>query len=147
MIKDLATYERAPEAVDATEAMVADLLFGGTTSTSGLPACFAHVVEHEAATSGYRLGGFALWNLKVSTWRGRYGIYLEDLYVRPELRGLGYGSALMQTLIDECAKKGYPRFEWSVLDWNEPSIAFYRSLGATPLEEWTTWRLEVPLEG
>jgi GNAT superfamily N-acetyltransferase len=85
--------------------------------------------------------GFALWFLNFSTWRGVHGIYLEDLYVRPEARGAGHGRALLTELARLCVERGYGRLEWSVLDWNEPSIGFYRALGALPQDEWTVFRL------
>ena len=85
--------------------------------------------------------GFALWFLNFSTWRGVHGIYLEDLYVRPEHRGRGYGASLLAELARVCVERGFARLEWSVLDWNEPAIAFYRTLGSVPMEEWTVHRL------
>jgi GNAT superfamily N-acetyltransferase len=85
--------------------------------------------------------GFALWHLTFSTWRGRAGIWLEDLFVRPGARGSGLGKALLQELAQICTARGYGRLEWWVLDWNEPAIGFYRSLGAEPQEDWTTFRL------
>jgi GNAT superfamily N-acetyltransferase len=83
----------------------------------------------------------ALWFLNFSTWRGVHGIYLEDVFVRPEHRGQGLGRALLVELARECVRRGYARLEWAVLDWNEPAIGFYRSLGAEPQNEWTTFRL------
>jgi GNAT superfamily N-acetyltransferase len=83
----------------------------------------------------------ALWFLNFSTWLGRNGLYLEDLYVRPELRGSGYGTRLLSTLAQECVANDYGRLEWWVLDWNEPALAFYRSLGAVPMDEWTVHRV------
>ena len=82
-----------------------------------------------------------MWFLNFSTWLGKHGIYLEDLFVRPTARGTGLGKALLQTLIDIARERGYGRVEWSVLDWNTPAQDFYRSMGATPNDEWTTWRL------
>jgi len=140
LIRDLAAYEREPEAATATDDQLHDLLFGGATHPARVPGTYCFVIEHHRADR--HLAGMALWNLRVSTWRGAYGIYLEDLYVRPELRGLGYGRRLLERLVEECRSRGYPRLEWSVLDWNTPAIDFYRALGALPLEEWTTWRLE-----
>jgi GNAT superfamily N-acetyltransferase len=101
---------------------------------------FAHVAEHRDAAPP-EVAGFALWFLNFSTWTGRHGIYLEDLYVRPELRGCGYGTALLGELARLCVERGYARLEWSVLDWNEPAIAFYRALGAVPMDGWTVHRL------
>ncbi|MGN6330726.1 MAG: GNAT family N-acetyltransferase [Motilibacteraceae bacterium] len=137
MVRELADYEREPDAVEATEEQLRAALFGEH------PAVFAHVVEHpdrDARAEG-RLAGFALWFRNFSTWLGRHGVYLEDLYVRPEHRGRGYGKALLQTLAQVCVDHGYGRLEWWVLDWNESAIGFYRSLGAEPMEEWTTFRI------
>jgi len=134
MVRELAEYERAAHEVLATEEQFHQALFGPQ------PSVFAHVVEHDAG-DGRRLGGFALWFLNFSTWLGRNGLYLEDLYVRPELRGSGYGKALLSTLAAECIDKGYGRLEWWVLDWNEPALGFYRSLGAIPMDEWTVHRV------
>jgi len=133
MVRDLAEYERAPQEAIATEAQFEAALFGPE------PKVFAHVVEH--ADGGHRLGGFALWFLNFSTWLGKHGLYLEDLYVRPELRGHGYGTALLATLARECVEQDYGRFEWWVLDWNEPALSFYRGIGAVPMDEWTVQRV------
>ena len=133
MVRDLAAYERMPDAVVATDQQFSDALFGHA------PTVFSHVVEHE--TDSHRLGGFALWFLNFSTWLGRNGIYLEDLYVRPEVRGHGYGKRLLAALARECVERDYGRLEWWVLDWNEPAIGFYRSLGAIPMDEWTVHRV------
>ena len=137
LVRELASYERAAAEVVATEADIAALLFGGNTP-HGSPAAFCHVVD---ADEPGLLAGFALWFLNASTWRGRHGIYLEDLYVGPQHRGRGYGRALMATLADICVDRGYDRFEWWVLDWNTPAIDFYRSLGAVGMQEWTVQRL------
>lgn len=136
LVCDLAEYEREPEAVVASEADFKEALFGAH------PAAFAHVAVHSEDTGGDTVAGFALWFRNFSTWTGRHGIYLEDLYVRPELRGRGYGRALLTELAAVCVERGYTRLEWSVLDWNKPSIEFYRSLGANPMEEWTVYRLD-----
>lgn len=133
MVRDLAEYEKALDEAVATEEQFQAALFGPD------PKVFAHVVEHES--EGHALGGFALWFLNFSTWLGQHGLYLEDLYVRPELRGSGYGAALLSTLARECVDKGYGRFEWWVLDWNEPALGFYRRLGAEPMDEWTVQRV------
>ncbi len=130
LVGELAAYERAPHEVTLTPADLHAALFGDQ------PAVFAHVAEHEG-----EVVGFAVWFRNFSTWRGRHGIYLEDLYVRPELRGRGYGRALLATLARLCVQRGYPRLEWWVLDWNDPAIGFYRALGARPMDEWTVWRL------
>jgi GNAT superfamily N-acetyltransferase len=130
MIRDLAEYERSLDQVTGTEDDVRRSLFGPE------PAVFAHVAEHEG-----RIGGFALWFLNYSTWRCQHGIYLEDLYVAPELRGLGLGRALLAELAALCVERGYGRLEWWVLDWNEPALGFYARIGAIPMDEWTVHRL------
>lgn len=130
LIHDLAVYEKEPDAVRNTVEGLEEALFGSS------PSIFAHVAEDDGG-----IQGFALWFLNYSTWEGVHGIYLEDLYVRPEARGAGHGKALLRTLAGIAAERGYARVEWSVLNWNEPSITFYRSLGALPQEEWTTFRL------
>jgi ribosomal protein S18 acetylase RimI-like enzyme len=140
LIHELAAYEREPDAVKNTVEALTEQLFGEN------PAIFAHVVEDagtdtDPADGAPRIAGFALWFLNYSTWEGTHGIYLEDLYVRPEARGLGYGKALLQELARIAVERGYARVEWSVLKWNEPSIGFYRGLGARPMEEWDTFRL------
>ncbi|MEU3184605.1 GNAT family N-acetyltransferase [Streptomyces sp. NPDC006923] len=131
MIRELAAYEKALDEARATEAQLHEALFGER------PAAFAHIAESEDGEPV----GFALWFLNFSTWRGVHGLYLEDLYVRPERRGGGHGKALLTELARICVERGYERLEWSVLDWNEPSIAFYRSLGARPQDGWTVFRL------
>lgn len=130
MIGELAAYERAPEAAQATGPQLTEALFGPQ------PAAFALIAEDGDAPVG-----FALWFRNFSTWTGTHGVYLEDLYVRPEARGGGHGKALLGALAEICVARGYERFEWSVLDWNEPSIGFYRSIGAQPMDEWTVFRL------
>jgi ribosomal protein S18 acetylase RimI-like enzyme len=134
LICDLAEYERARDQVEASPEQLHSVLFGAS------PAAFAHVAEI-STPDGPRVAGIALWFLNFSTWTGRHGIYLEDLYVRPEHRGGGHGRALLTELARICAERGYGRLEWSVLDWNEPSIGFYKSLGAAPMDEWTVHRL------
>ncbi|MEY9213660.1 GNAT family N-acetyltransferase [Thermobifida halotolerans] len=136
LVRDLAEYEREPEAATATEEDLATALFGAH------PAVFAHVAEHTAENGSTVVAGMALWFRNFSTWTGRHGIYLEDLYVRPEFRGLGYGRALLTELARVCVERGYTRLEWSVLDWNTPSIEFYRALGAVAMDEWTVYRLD-----
>ncbi|MCP9958420.1 MULTISPECIES: GNAT family N-acetyltransferase [Streptomyces] len=131
MIRDLAAYEKALHEVRATEEQLREALFGER------PAAYAHIAQDEDGEAV----GFALWFLNFSTWRGVHGIYLEDLYVRPEARGAGYGKALLRELARICVERGYERLEWSVLDWNTPSIDFYRALGARPQDEWTVYRL------
>ena len=136
LIEGLAEYEKEPDAVEATEADLHRSLFADT------PAVFAHVAEHTGEDGAQVTAGFALWFLTYSTWTGRHGIHLEDLYVRPEHRGLGHGFALLQNLAHMCAERGYRRLEWSVLDWNTPAIRFYESLGSVPMEGWTVRRLD-----
>ncbi|HJQ48184.1 MAG TPA: GNAT family N-acetyltransferase [Amycolatopsis sp.] len=129
LVHDLAAYEKAPAECRLDPSRLRTALFGDR------PAVFAHVAEQDG-----EIVGFALWFLNFSTWRGVHGIYLEDLYVRPELRGSGLGKALLATLAKECVDNGYGRLEWSVLDWN-PATGFYKSLGAIPMDEWTVYRL------
>ncbi|MEV3990642.1 GNAT family N-acetyltransferase [Streptomyces sp. NPDC049837] len=131
MVRELAEYEKALDEVRASEEQLREALFGER------PAAFAHIAETEEG----EVAGFALWFLNFSTWRGVHGVYLEDLYVRPELRGGGYGKALLRELARICVARGYERLEWSVLNWNTPSIDFYESLGARPQDEWTVYRL------
>lgn len=101
------------------------------------PSLFGHVAEVDGL-----LVGVAVWFRNFSTWRGRHGIYLEDLFVLPEHRGSGLGRELLAALARECVTQGYSRLEWAVLDWNTPSIDFYRLIGARPMDEWTVFRLE-----
>ena len=129
-IHALAVYERAPDAVDNTVEDLTATLFGPD------PRAFAHVVERDG-----QIVGIAVWFVTYSTWTGRHGVWLEDLFVLDSERGRGHGKALMKALAALCVERGYARFEWTVLDWNEPAIGFYRSLGVTPLSEWTTQRL------
>lgn len=131
LIRELADYERLADKVDATEAMVEAALFAPGATTRCLFA------EWDGA-----LAGQALWFANFSTFRGRSGLYLEDLYVRPAFRGRGIGRALLAHLARECAARGWPRMEWAVLDWNAPAIAFYRSLGAKLAEDWRLCRLD-----
>lgn len=131
MIHELAAYEREPDAVRNTPEKLSEALFGEN------PRVYAHMAENAAGD----VQGFALWFLNYSTWEGVHGIYLEDLYVTPDARGEGYGKALLQHLAATAVERGYARVEWSVLDWNEPSIDFYRSLGAEPMDGWSTFRL------
>lgn len=141
-IRELAQYERAAHEVLATEQDLRRDLFGhpdGYPDREPVrPAVFAHIAEDSDGSAV----GFALWFLNYSTWRGRYGIYLEDLYVMPSARRGGYGRALLTELARIAVERGYGRLEWSVLDWNEPALAFYKSLGARPQDEWTVQRLD-----
>ncbi|GGZ27039.1 GNAT family N-acetyltransferase [Streptomyces avidinii] len=131
MIRELAEYEKVPHEARATEEQLREALFGVR------PAVFAHVAETEEG----EVVGFAVWFLSFSTWRGVHGIYLEDLYVRPGVRGGGHGKALLRELARTCVERGYERLEWSVLDWNLSAIDFYRSVGAVSMDEWTVNRL------
>jgi len=131
LVRELATYEREPEAVVATEADLHAALFGPD------PAAGCQVAELDG-----RVVGFALWYRSFSTWLGKPGLWLEDLYVRPDARGTGIGKALLGSLAQICLERGWPRFEWWVLDWNTPAHGFYRSLGAKPEDEWTVWRVD-----
>ncbi|RAJ41367.1 L-amino acid N-acyltransferase YncA [Kitasatospora sp. SolWspMP-SS2h] len=135
MIRELAEYERALPEAKATEEQLHDALFGEH------PAVFGLIAESDDPEDAGEPVGFALWFRNFSTWRGTHGIYLEDLYVRPHKRGGGHGRALLTELARICVERGYQRLEWSVLDWNEPSIGFYKSLGAVPMDEWTVFRL------
>ena len=130
LIRELAEYERSLDEVVATQDLLASSLFGPE------PAVFAHVAEHEGSVVG-----FALWFLSYSTWLGTHGIYLEDLYVTPAMRGSGLGKALLAELAGICVQRGYGRLQWWVLDWNSAAIGFYRSLGAVAMDEWTVFRL------
>ncbi|TMU92458.1 GNAT family N-acetyltransferase [Streptomyces sp. DASNCL29] len=136
MIRELADYERTPQEAKATEEQLREALFGAH------PAVFALIAE-EAGGAGEPAGpvGFALWFRNFSTWTGTHGVYLEDLYVTPRARGGGHGKALLAELARICVERGYARFEWSVLDWNEPAIGFYAAIGAEAMDEWTVRRL------
>ena len=150
MIRDLADYERSLHEVETTEEQLVALLFGGTpdapgiaaTTPNGAPAAYAHVVDHHDAERGTSLGAFALWFLNTSTWTGEHGIYLEDLYVRPDHRGHGHGTALLGELAATCVRYGYRRLEWSALDWNTSARGFYESLGASARTDWVPYRLD-----
>jgi GNAT superfamily N-acetyltransferase len=131
LVHELAAYEREPDAVEATEVMLHEALFGASPTAS----CHVGVLDE-------RVVGFALWYVTFSTWKGRPGLWLEDLFVRPDARGTGLGKALLQSLAATCVERGYARFEWWVLDWNAPAIGFYRSLGAVAQDEWTTFRVD-----
>lgn len=132
LIHELATYEKAAHEAKATPDQLHAALF------CDHPAAFAHLATDDDTGEPV---GFALWFLSFSTWRGTHGIYLEDLFVRPEARGGGHGKALLRELARICVERGYQRLEWSVLNWNEPAIGFYDSLGARPQDEWTVYRL------
>jgi GNAT superfamily N-acetyltransferase len=139
MIRELAEYEREPDAV----ATSADDLYQGLFGPEPAASCHVATAEGDGDSGGpAEVVGFALWFTTFSTWTGRPGIYLEDLYVRSEHRRSGHGRALLRALADVCAARGYARLEWSVLDWNTHAQRFYRDLGAVPTEEWTRWRLD-----
>ena len=131
LICELADYEKLRHEVDATEHDIARDLFGAS------PRVFAEVAEWNG-----EIAGFSLWFYNYSTFRGRHGLYLEDLYVRPVFRGHGIGKALIVNLAKRCVAEGLARFQWSVLDWNTPSIEFYKSLGAKITPEWLGCRVE-----
>ncbi|MDP1721012.1 MAG: GNAT family N-acetyltransferase [Candidatus Nanopelagicaceae bacterium] len=130
LIHQLAEYEKAPEQVVATEEDIKRSFFGEN------PQVFCHV-----ATDNDHVVGIAIWFLNYSTWLGKHGIYLEDLFVIPEARGEGHGIALLKELAKICVENDYERFQWWVLDWNLPSIKFYESLGAVGMDEWTVFRM------
>jgi GNAT superfamily N-acetyltransferase len=130
LIHDLAVYEKAPNEVEATEKELLETIF------SSDPKVFCDLVEVDG-----EIAGMAIWFLNYSTWQGKHGIYLEDLFIKPEYRGRGYGKALLKHLAKICEDKGYGRFQWWVLDWNSPAIEFYRSLGAVAMDEWTVYRV------
>ncbi len=130
LIRELATYERAPNEVTATEEQLVEVLFGKRPAAEVLLA-------FEAKSPV----GFAVFFHNFSTWLGRPGLYLEDLFVKPEKRGKGYGRALLVDLAKIARDRGCGRMEWAVLNWNESAIKFYRALGAKPLDEWTVFRL------
>jgi len=131
LIRGLAEYEREPAAVTLDRDELRLHLFG--------PHPYAEVLLAETATG--ESAGFALFFHNFSTWTGKPGIYLEDLFVRPEHRRSGHGRALLHTLARLAVERGCGRLEWAVLDWNEPALAFYRALGADALEDWTTHRI------
>ncbi len=131
LIIDLAVYEREPDAVKATVDGLTESLFGPA------PTVEAIVADHDGAVVG-----MALFFTNYSTWSGKNGLYLEDLYVTPEARGSGLGKAFLVRLAQLAVERGSARVEWSVLDWNAPAIGFYRSIGAVPKDEWTVYRLD-----
>jgi GNAT superfamily N-acetyltransferase len=136
LIVELATYEREPEQAQATAEQLRSALFASE------PAVFCLVAEQEAGDgTAAQVVGFALWFRTFSTWLGRHGIYLEDLFVRPAARRAGHGRALLAELASLAVERGYGRVEWAVLNWNTEAQAFYTSIGAVPMDEWTTWRL------
>jgi GNAT superfamily N-acetyltransferase len=133
LIRELAEYEKLLDEVEASEAGIASALFAKD------PRLFCEIAEWNGEGVG-----FAAWFLNFSTFSGRHGIYLEDLFVRPAFRGKGIGKALLAYLAKKCIENGWSRLQWSVLDWNAPSIAFYKSLGAVLMDEWTVCRVNGP---
>ncbi|MEO7070206.1 MAG: GNAT family N-acetyltransferase [Nostocoides sp.] len=134
LARDLAAYEKEPDAVEATEQMYATVLFPSDGST---PTAHTLVADVDG-----RVVGMAIWYLTFSTWTGVNGIWLEDLFVDPSQRGTGLGTALLRRLAQICVERDYRRLEWWVLTWNEPSIAFYRSLGSVPQDGWEVHRVD-----
>ena len=130
LVRELADYEKLSGEVDATSDSIAAALF------SAQPRLYCDIAEWNGAPAG-----FAVWFLNFSTFRGRHGLYVEDLFVRPAFRKRGIGKALMARLARRCIEQGLARFEWAVLDWNAPSVAFYRSIGAKVMDEWRICRL------
>jgi GNAT superfamily N-acetyltransferase len=130
LIRELAEYEGLLHEVEATEQMIAEALFAAN------PRLYCDVAEWDG-----EVAGFAVWFVNFSTFSGRSGIYLEDLFVRPAWRGRGIGKALLSHLARQCVENGWSRLQWSVLDWNTPSIEFYKSLGAVMLDEWTVCKV------
>ncbi len=133
LVRELAEYEKLLHEVEATEAGIGEALFGSR------PRLFCEIAEWKGEPAG-----FAVWFINFSTFSGRSGIYLEDLFVRPAHRGKGIGKALLVHLARECVANGWSRLQWSVLDWNTPSIEFYKSLGAVLMDEWTGCRIGGP---
>jgi GNAT superfamily N-acetyltransferase len=133
LVRELAEYEKLSHEVEATEAMIGEALFGSTVRL------FCDIAEWNGDVAG-----FAVWFVNFSTFSGRSGIYLEDLFVRPAQRGKGIGRALLSHLAKQCVANGWSRLQWAVLDWNTPSIEFYQSLGAEMLDEWTVCKVAGP---
>lgn len=158
MINELAEYEKAPDEVIATEEHLMKALFGSSSvfeeydqhdsisaaghanTPTGHPAVYAFVID-DPENDG-KLAGMAIWFLNYSTWHGKHGVYLEDLYVRPQFRGQGMGKALLVRLAQVCTDNDYSRFQWWVLNWNQPAIDVYRAMGAVAMDEWTVYRVE-----
>ncbi|NDD51701.1 MAG: GNAT family N-acetyltransferase, partial [Actinobacteria bacterium] len=121
--------EKAPEQVEASKENLLNTIFARE------PRVFCDLVDVDG-----QIAGMAIWFLNYSTWQAKHGIYLEDIFIKPEYRGRGYGKALLKHLAKICDEKGYGRLQWWVLDWNSPAIEFYRSLGAEAMDEWTVYR-------
>jgi len=130
LIYELALYEKAPEEAKATKSQIMESFF------SDNPKVFCEIVEVDG-----EIAGLAIWFLNYSTWQGKHGIYLEDLFIRPQFRGRGFGKSVLKHLAQICIDRGYGRFQWWVLDWNTPSIEFYKALGAVAMDEWTVYRV------
>ena len=130
LVRELADYEKLLHEVEATEAMIGAALFGAN------PRLFCDIAEWDGEPVG-----FALWFLNFSSFRGRNGLYLEDIFVRPAHRGRGIGRAILRKLAERCLAQGWTRLEWAVLDWNQPAIDFYEAQGATLLRDWTICRI------
>lgn len=135
LIHQLAEYELEPDAVQNTPSLLHDHLFGDH------PRVFCHVID-DVVDGTTQVVGMAIWFETYSTWEGLHGIWLEDLFVIPAMRGRGHGKTLLLHLAKLAVERGYSRYEWTVLDWNTPSIEFYESIGAVPMHEWTTYRLD-----
>jgi GNAT superfamily N-acetyltransferase len=138
LVYDLAEYERLREECHLKQEQLHAALFGAQ------PALFGLVATQNAGEEEHGIVGYALYFLNFSTWEGVHGIYLEDLYVRPDQRGTGLGKALLVALAEIAAEGGFARVEWSVLNWNTPSIEFYQALGAIAMDGWTVFRLSGP---
>ena len=130
LIHELAIYEKSPDEAKPTAEQIQKSFFGDDAKV------FCEIVEHDG-----QIAGFAIWFLNYSTWQGLHGIYLEDLFIRPQFRSLGYGKDLLKHLANICKERGYGRFQWWVLDSNTPAIDFYTSLGAKAMDEWTVYRI------
>ena len=133
LVRELADYEKLSDDVDATEQSIASLLFARE------PGVFCDIAEWDGEPAG-----FTTWFFNFSSFRGRHGIFLEDIFVRPQFRKRGIGRALLQRLAARCVEQGFARFEWAVLDWNAPALAFYRSIGAEVMDDWLICRLSGP---
>ena len=130
LIYELALYEKAPDEAKATREQIIETFFCDD------PKVFCEIVEVDGS-----IAGLAIWFLNYSTWQGKHGIYLEDLYVDPKYRGQGHGKALLRKLAQICVERGYKRLQWWVLDWNQSAIDFYKSIGAEPMDQWTVFRV------
>jgi GNAT superfamily N-acetyltransferase len=137
MVCELAEYEKARHEVQSSEELFSEALFCDE------PAVWCSILEHQGEGDGWEVAGMAIWFLNFFTWTAKHSIYLDDLYVREQYRGRGYGKALLQHLASICVERGYPRLDWWVLDWN-PAVDFYRRIGALSMDEWTVNRLTGP---